>query len=353
MKKTSLFESNTSFQLESGEQLESLQVSFTTYGTFNPAKNNVVWICHALTANSEADQWWPNIVGENGYFNPKDHFIVCANVIGSNYGSTGPLIPLRNKRPLLDEFPFITIRDIVNAHEELRQFLGINKIHTIVGASLGGQQVLEWNILNPSLFENTIVIASNARHSAYGIAFNESQRLAIYNDPTYGNGNINGGRQGLVIARSIAMLSYRSYDGYGLGQTNPGNYRTFDFLASSYQLYQGQKLADRFNAYSYITLSRAMDSHNVGRNRPSIDDALSQITAKSLIIGIETDLLFPVSEQRYLADTIGNSSFHVINSEFGHDGFLIEHKQLAETFDNFYAGNIKSHKPTILKLKYN
>lgn len=352
MKKTSTFESHAPFQLESGEQLESLQVTFTTYGTFDPEKNNVVWICHALTANSEADQWWPNIVGENGYFNPEDHFIVCANVIGSNYGSSGPLTPLRNKRPLLNEFPFITIRDIVNAHEELRKFLGINKIHTIVGASLGGQQVLEWNILNPSLFENTIVIASNARHSAYGIAFNESQRLAILNDPTYGNGNLNGGRQGLIVARSIAMLSYRSYDGYALGQTNPGNYRTFDFLASSYQLYQGQKLADRFNAYSYITLSKAMDSHNVGRNRASIDDALRQITAKSLIIGIETDLLFPVSEQRYLADVIEDSSFHVIKSEFGHDGFLIEHKQLAETFDNFYADKLKTHKPTILKLKY-
>lgn len=353
MKITSTFVTHSSFQLESGEQLENLQVSFTTYGTYNPAKNNVVWICHALTANSEVDQWWSNVVGETGYFNPEEHFIVCANIIGSAYGSTGPLVPLRNKRPLLDEFPFITIRDMVNAHEELRKFLGINKIHTVIGASLGGQQVLEWTILNPSLFDNAIVIASNARHSAYGIAFNESQRLAIFNDPTFGNGNISGGRQGLIIARSIAMLSYRSHEGYALGQTNPGNYRTEDFLASSYQVYQGQKLADRFNAYSYVTLSKAMDSHNIGRNRPSIEAALAQITAKTLVIGIESDLLFPISEQQFLADNIHQASFQTIKSEFGHDGFLIEHEQLAEIFTNFFLNRIQSFKPTVLKLNYN
>lgn len=353
MKTTSIFETHSAFQLESGDKLESLQVAFTTYGTYDPSKNNIIWICHALTANSEVDEWWSNIVGEKGYFNPSDYFIVCANVIGSTYGTTGPLTPLRNKRPLLDEFPFITIRDMVNVHEELRKFLGINKIHTVIGASLGGQQALEWNILNPSLFENTIVIASNARHSAYGIAFNESQRLAIINDPSYGNGQLNGGRQGLIIARSIAMLSYRSYDGYGLGQTNPGNYRTDDFLASSYQAYQGKKLADRFNAYSYITLSRAMDSHNVGRNRESIESALSQISSKTLIIGIESDLLFPLSEQKYLADNIENSKYTTINSDFGHDGFLIEHEQLTEIFNDFFSNNIKSHKPTLLKLNYN
>lgn len=344
---------NAPFELENGELLENLTIQFHTFGTFQSKKNNVIWVCHALTANSDVFDWWPQLFGINGYFNPDEHFIVCANVLGSAYGTTGPLTPLKNRRPLLDHFPFISIKDMVNAHEVLRKHLKIEKIHTIIGASLGGQQVLEWNIQFPELFDHTILIATNARHSAYGIAFNESQRLALYTDPTFGDGTLNGGRAGLIAARSIAMLSYRSYEGYELGQTNPGNYRTNDFLASSYQRYQGQKLADRFNAYSYLTLSKAMDSHNIGRGKNSIEEALSLISAKTLVIGITSDALFPVSEQQFLANNLSNAVFVEIDSKFGHDGFLIETDQLISIFQDFFSQRLKVVKPTVFKLNYN
>lgn len=348
-----LYTSNAPFLLENGEQLENLTIAFHTYGTYNENTNNVIWVCHALTANSDVFDWWPTVFGDDGFFNPEEHFIVCANVIGSHYGSTGPLTPLKNKRPLLDYFPFLSIKDLANAHEELRKFLKIEQIHTLIGASLGGQQALEWSITEPSVFEHLILIATNARHSAYGIAFNESQRLAIYNDPTYGDGNLDGGRQGLITARSIALLSYRSYEGYNLGQTNPGNYRTNQYLASSYQHYQGQKLANRFNAYSYVTLSKAMDSHNVGRGKSGVSEALKIIKAKTLVIGITSDGLFPVAEQQFLADEIRNSHFVEIDSKFGHDGFLIEAKKLIEVFFDFYSNRLKQQHNTLLKLNLN
>lgn len=321
--------------MESGEQIENLQIGFHIYGKLNPAKDNVVWVCHALTANSDVFSWWEGLFGEEKLFNPEEHFIVCINSLGSCYGTTGPKSPALNRRPLLDEFPFITTRDMARINEELRFILGIEKISLLIGASLGGQQALEWAIASSEVHERVCLIATNARHSAFGIAFNESQRLAIFSDSTYGNGRIEGGRQGLIAARSIALLSYRTYQSYVKTQTNPGNHITDEFLASSYQNYQGQKLADRFCAYSYVTLSRAMDAHNVGRKRESIEAALGTISAKVLVVGITTDQLFPTEEQIFLAKHIGNASYAEIQSEYGHDGFLIETDQIEKLFKQF------------------
>lgn len=338
-----------SFELENGDKIEQLTVAYHTYGTFDPSKNNVIWVCHALTANSDVFDWWRGVFGEDDLFNPEDHFIVCANILGSHYGTSGPLNTENENGPLLDLFPFVTTRDMARVHDLLRRELKIEKINTLIGASLGGQQALEWSIEQPQLFDNLILIATNARHSAYGIAFNETQRLAIFADQTFGNGNVNGGRYGLITARSIAMLSYRSYDGYAKTQTNPGNHITEEFLAASYQRYQGEKLANRFNAYSYVTLSRAMDAHNIGRKRPSIEIALQQIKARTLLIGIESDLLFPVKEQEYLAEWIPRSYFGKIDSDFGHDGFLVENKQLTDLISDFLYNDFKQNRPTIFK----
>lgn len=337
------------FELESGEQIDQLKIAYHTYGTFDPKKNNVIWVCHALTANSDVFNWWNGVFGQDDLFNPEEHFIVCANILGSHYGTSGPLNTENENGPLLDLFPFITTRDMSRAHEVLRKQLKIEKINTLIGASLGGQQALEWSVEQPQLFDNLILIATNARHSAYGIAFNETQRLAILADQTFGNGNVNGGRYGLITARSIAMLSYRSYDGYAKTQTNPGNHITDEFLAASYQRYQGEKLANRFNAYSYVVLSKAMDAHNIGRKRPSIEIALQQIKARTLLIGIESDLLFPVKEQEYLADWIPNAYFGKIDSDFGHDGFLVENKQLTDLIADFLLNDFRQHRPTIFK----
>jgi homoserine O-acetyltransferase len=330
------------FQLENGFILRNIEVAYHTFGVLSPKKSNVIWICHALTANSNPYEWWPNVCGESGFFNDQEHFIVCANILGSCYGTTGPLSEDEHGDKYYDYFPFITTRDMARLHDKLREYLQISKIYALVGASLGGQQALEWSIENSSVFENLILIATNAKHSPFGIAFNESQRLAIKSDSTYGKKDINAGQVGLIAARSIALLSYRSYDGYLLSQYEDNDEVLMNYKASSYQNYQGFKLAKRFNAYSYVLLSHAMDSHNVGRKRNGLEKALSRISAKTLIIGITSDSLFPLREQMQLWSYIPNSQIKTIASIFGHDGFLIEHDALVAHFRNFLCPELKS-----------
>lgn len=337
------------FRLESGKIIENITIGFHTFGTLNKEKNNVVWVCHALTANSDVTEWWSGLFGPGKRFDPDKYFIVCVNALGSCYGTTGPATPQINQRPLLDKFPEVTTRDLAKVNELLRSILGIESIYALIGASLGGQQALEWSILNPEVFDHLFLIATNARHSAYGVAFNESQRLAIYADGTYGNGDPKGGRNGLIAARSVALLSYRSYAAYVKTQTDESIDQTNDFKASSYQRYQGKKLANRFNAYSYVSLSKTMDSHNVGRGRKSIDAALECITAKTLVIGITSDNLFPTCEQKYLATLIPKAEYIEIESEYGHDGFLIETSKLDRIFTDFLFNGFKNYKPTVFK----
>lgn len=324
------------FQLENGQQLPGITIAYHTFGKLNPEKSNCVWVCHALTANSNVFDWWAGLFGADCLFNPQDYFIVCANNLGSCYGSTGPLSTDKTtQQPHYGYFPHITIRDMTRAHDLLRQHLGVDSIHVGIGGSQGAQQILEWNIQQPSLFKNSVIIAGNARHSAWGIAFNESQRLAIKADRTYYSNSENGGEKGLAAARSVALLSYRNYDAYGQTQTESDSAKVNDFSASSYQRYQGQKLIQRFNAYSYVTLLNAMDSHHLGRNRASVEAALSSITARCLVIGINSDLLFPPQEQLFLARHIENSRARIIDSSYGHDGFLLETKQLSTLISHF------------------
>lgn len=337
------------FITEGLEEIKNFKISYHTYGNFVSGKSKVVWACHALTGNSDVFDWWKGIFGENELFNPEDHFIVCANVLGSCYGTTGPENLDGHGFPLLNNFPLVTPRDMAKVHEILRNHLGITKINTLIGASLGGQQALEWSILEPEIIENLILIATNAKHSAYGIAFNESQRLAIYGDSTYGKGSIDDAKNGLAVARSIAMLSYRSYSGYDRTQSEDSDEVVENFKASSYQSYQGVKLANRFNAYTYVTLSKAMDSHNVGRGRESIHSALAGIKAKTLVIGIDSDILFPVSEQELLRDSIPFAKFATISSDYGHDGFLVENEQLIAIIRDFLFNQFKNHSPTTFK----
>ena len=341
MESVKLYRCNEAFTLENGYILDHVDIAYHTYGSLNSNKDNVIWVCHALTANSDVFDWWKGVFGENDLFNPEDHYIICANILGSHYGTTGPLNYPDSENPLINHFPQFTTRDIARIHNLLRLELGIDRIHVLMGASLGGQQAMEWAIEQAELIDKLVLIATNARHSAYGIAFNETQRQAIFTDPTYGNGTKEGGLSGLKTARAIAMLSYRSYDGYLKTQTSLNNHLTDDFPAASYQRYQGQKLANRFNAYSYVLLSKAMDSHNVGRNRTSIENALAMVDAKTLVIGIDSDLLFPVKEQAFLAEWIPDAQLTRIDSDFGHDGFLVEHKQLTELLSDFINNSDK------------
>lgn len=330
------FKYNKKFQLESGKTLPEFQLGFTTLGKLNAAKDNVIWITHALTANSNPEEWWNGLIGKGKFFNPEQHFIVCANVLGSPYGSTNPLsVNPKTGNKYYHNFPEITIRDIVATLDLLRQYLGITKINTLLGGSLGGQQAVEWAIQQPTVFENLFLIATNAQHSPWGIAFNESQRLAIKADRTWFSYSDDAGLKGLKAARAIALLSYRSYNTYQLSQEDLEE-KTDDFNASSYQNYQGEKLVNRFNAFSYWQLSKVMDGHNVGRNRGGIVQALNLVKAKTLVVAISSDVLFPVSESETLHQNIKNSEFEIIDSIYGHDGFLIETQQLATLFENFY-----------------
>lgn len=324
-----------SFPLESGVVFSGIDISYTTHGTLNRERDNVVWVFHALTGNAQPDVWWPGIFGQGAFFDPEEYFIVCANVLGSCYGTTGPLnVDPSTGKPYLNEFPLVTVKDMVAAHQLLRQKLGIEKIRIGIGGSLGGQQLLEWAAEEPDRFEKIIPIATNARHSAWGIAFNEAQRMAITADKTFYDGSVTGGRQGLEAARAIAMLSYRTQQIYDQKQTDQEG-AIDNFKSSTYQRYQGIKLSKRFNAHSYYTLSKAMDSHNIGRGRGSVIKALQNIKSKALVIGIISDLLFPLAEQELVAENIHGGQLATIESIYGHDGFLTETDQLKQILISF------------------
>ncbi len=316
--KTETYIYNKEFAFESGETLPGITIAYNTYGKLNPEGNNVIYVCHALTANSDVQDWWPDMVGEGLIFDTSKYFIVCANVLGSCYGTSGPTHINQSKGLAYGRaFPCTTIRDIVKAHRLLATHLGIKRIELICGGSLGGQQALEWSIEYPAFINKLFLIATNARHSAWGIAFNEAQRMAI-----------EAGRKGLEAARAIAMLSYRNYNMYNETQTDEDD-RTDHFSAARYQRYQGEKLQKRFDTDSYYILSKAMDSHNVGRGRISVKDALKKVEAQTLAVGISSDLLFPPVEQKFIANNIPNATYVEIDSRYGHDGFLIETKAIS------------------------
>ena len=352
---TKLYTHPTPFTLESGARLSQYHLAYSTHGVLNAAKDNVVWVFHALTANSNPAEWWPGLVGEKKLFDPSDYFIVCANMPGGCYGSIGPLdIDPGTNEPFFHSFPFFTPRDMIRAYQPLKDFLGIDKIRIGIGGSMGGQQLLEWAIEEPGLFEFIFPIATNAQHSPWGIAFNTSQRMAIEADNTWLQKNERAGAEGMKAARAMALLSYRHYDTYLKSQPRSDHFPFGDGEgwngAASYQRYQGEKLARRFNAFSYYTLSQSMDAHNVGRQRGSLQEALRAIRAKTLVIGIDTDILFPLSEQQFLASAIDSASYKTIHSNYGHDGFLLESEAIGNLISEFInKEKTANHKFAVIK----
>lgn len=335
-----VFKYDQSFVLESGESLEGLEIAYHTFGELNAAKDNVVWVCHNLTASSDVKDWWSILVGPGRVINPAEKFVVCANILGSCYGTSGPLSTNpKTGKPYYSDFPDFTLRDMSKAHALLRQHLGIEKISLGLSGSMGGYQLLEWALLEPAVFEQLILIATAPRESAWGIAIHTTQRKAIENDLTWRDHNENAGREGLITARGIGMLTYRTYDTFVRTQTDPDSSKIKDHKVSSYIQYQGEKLANRFNAYAYWQLTNAMDSHHIGRGRESVEAALQSIKSRSLVIGISSDLLHPVEEQKALAEGLANASYAEIDSPYGHDGFLIEEAQLNRIISDFLANN--------------
>lgn len=342
LKSDSIFHNASEFGLESGGVLPGFQLKYTTVGQLNKERSNVIWICHALTGSSDFTDWWKDLFTEGTPFDPRDYFIICANALGGCYGSTGPLsINPQTGKPFYHAFPAITNRDIVKSFDLLRQHLGISKIHTLLGGSLGGQQVLEWAIQDPRVFDRIIPIATNAFHSPWGIAFNEAQRMAIEADTSWKEDDARAGIEGLKAARAMGMISFRTYDTFLQTQSEKTLDKTDDYRAASYQRYQGQKLANRFNAFTYWVLTKAMDSHHVGRGRTSAEAALKKIKARTLVIGIDSDLLFPVREQEYLAKYIPGATWDTLSSLHGHDGFLVEFDQFKSTVRKFLKSEFK------------
>lgn len=363
----SVIDQNSPFKLESGKELRQVELAFTTYGKLNSEGTNAVLVCHALSGDSHVageldltDElinkvpfykamknkqpgWWNSLIGKGKPLDTEKYFVICSNILGSCYGSTGPasLNPETGNIYAMN-FPQVTVRDIVRSQKRLLDKLGVKKLKTIIGGSLGGMQALEWSIIYPEMVESIIPIATSAKHSAWAIGFNHIGRSAIMNDPDWRNGNYNGTKlNGLSIARMIGMISYRTQPSFEerFGRYRFNNNDYFDdknlFQSESYLNYQGEKLVNRFDPNSYIIISRILDLHDVSYNRGSIEDVLGSIKATALCVGIDTDILYPPEEQKNIQQHIPNSVYAEIKSKHGHDGFLIEFDQMKEIILKF------------------
>ncbi len=325
------------FELELGGKIENLTIAYDTYGTLAEGGGNAVWVCHALTANSDVADWWPHTVEKGAFLDPEKCFTVCANIIGSCYGTTGPLsVNPATGKPYYGDFPRLTIRDMARAHSLLADHLGLRRIHALVGSSVGGFQAVEWIAAEPRRFGRLVLIATDVKASPWSIAIDETQRMAIKADATWGEPSAEAGAAGLAAARAIGLLSYRGGEGYNLTQQDPeSDTLPDDHRACTYQRHQGDKLVKRFNAYSYMTILDAFDTHDVGRGRGGVDAALRRICCPTMVVGLTTDIIFTPAEQREIARRIPGAVYREISSPLGHDGFLVEHGQLNAILNDF------------------
>ncbi len=325
------------FELELGGKIENLTIAYDTYGTLAEGGGNAVWVCHALTANSDVADWWPHTVEQGAFLDPEKCFTVCANIIGSCYGTTGPLsVNPATGKPYYGDFPRLTIRDMARAHSLLADHLGLRRIHALVGSSVGGFQAVEWIAAEPRRFGRLVLIATDVKASPWSIAIDETQRMAIKADATWGKPTAEAGAAGLAAARAIGLLSYRGGEGYNLTQQDPeSDTLPDDHRACTYQRHQGDKLVKRFNAYSYMTILDAFDTHDVGRGRGGVDAALRRICCPTMVVGLTTDIIFTPVEQREIARRIPGAVYREISSPLGHDGFLVEHGQLNAILNDF------------------
>lgn len=316
-------------QLESGIILPQLTIGYHTFGTLSKTRDNAIWICHALTASSDVREWWGDLLGPGKLFDTDKYFIVCANMLGSCYGSTGPrsFNPKDNVSYGL-QFPAITMRDITKAHLLLLNHLNIDELVLLTGGSCGGHQCLEMAIAIPEQVNRLGLLVTSARETAWAIAIHEAGRMALTTDPSFRENYDRAGAAGLKTARGQAMLIYRTVQSYIDNQSDTDDTKIDSFKAASYISHQGTKLERRFYAHAYFYLLNALDSHNIGRGRSGIEAALQGISIPTTIIGIESDMLIPVSQQEFMAQHMPNAKLEVISSKYGHDGFLLETEQI-------------------------
>lgn len=348
--------------LESGTRLGPITLAYETYGSLNSSKSNAVMVCHALSGNShaagiysDADDkpgWWENMVGPGKGIDTDRYFVICCNMIGSCYGSTGPgsANPATGRAYALD-FPLFTIRDVVKTQKFLLDFLGIDKLLCLIGGSIGGMQGIEWAMTYPDRVQSVIPIASTCKRSALSIGLSEAQRQAIMADPNWNSGRYyNGPRpeKGLALARMIGHISYLSEDsmhrkfGRRLHENHAFKYDfTTDFEVESYLHHQGKKFVERFDANSYLYLTKASDYFDPGEQKGggSLVKAFSPVSAKFLVISFSSDWLYPTSQSKEMVQAMKKAgvdvSFCEIQADFGHDSFLLAHEQLTRLISGF------------------
>lgn len=332
------------FAFEAGGRLDGVRI---VYHTSRVRQGRVIWICHALTANSDPEDWWPEMVGPGRFFDPERDFVVCVNMLASPYGSSGPAsVDPATGRPYFFDFPAVTVRDMVAAMAAVRRALALDRVDLLVGSSIGGFQAVEWAVTEPGLFDRAVFIATSPRVSPYLSAGIETQRMALEADPSFCRAeDLSGGAAGLRCARAQALISYRSFEGYALTQAESDEDTLFASRAASYERYQGEKLVRRgFDAYSYYYLCNAVDSHNVGRGRGGVAAALGRIRAEVTVASIDSDGIFPPHEIETWARLIPGAVYKRLYSAFGHDGFLLETQQLKEILQPCHASTeIRRH----------
>lgn len=337
-------------RLASGESLSPVDVAYETYGTLSEKRDNAIFICHALTGDahvagwhtgSKKPGWWDSLIGPGKTVDTDHYFVICANVLGGCQGTTGPgsVNPETGKNYGLD-FPFLTVADIVDVHSELVSSFGIEKLVAVIGGSLGGMQALQWAARRSEQVASIVVLASAHNLSAQGIAFNAVGRRAIYADPLFKNGlyaEDNPPRFGLALARMIAHITYLSEDsielkfGRRLQDSDEFAYdmlKETEFQIESYLHHQGKRFVQRFDANSYLYLTRAMDYFTLGSNRDELADQFADSSTRFLVASYTTDWLFPSSQSRELVTALLQARQHVtyeeLKSPYGHDSFLLE-----------------------------
>lgn len=332
---------------EDGTVLHDVPVAYHTWGQLNEAGDNVVVVCHSLTSNTDAATWWKGFIGPGCALDTEHYFVICANAIGSPYGTVSPVtINPATGKPYGVDFPRVTIRDTVALHKQLLDRLGVRQIAFAIGGSMGGMQVLEWAFYG-DFVRALVPIGVGGRHSAWCIGWSEAQRQAIYADPRWQGGRYDPADPpsgGLAAARMMAMISYRSFTSFQerFGRTRLDGEASL-FNVESYLQYQGDKLVRRFDANCYVLLTYQMDTHDVSRGRGTYETILAGIEQPALVVGIDSDILYPLDEQRELARILPNAALAVLEAPHGHDAFLIELDTLSEIIRSWRLTTIDPH----------
>lgn len=351
------------FALEFGGQLDAVTIAYETWGELDVTASNAVLVCHALTGDAHAagesgpgqptEGWWDDLIGPGRPLDTNRYYVVCMNVLGGCQGSTGPASPAADGRPWGSRFPVVSIRDVVRSQAMVADQLGVWRWTAVVGGSMGGMQALEWAAMFPDRVAGLVSIASAAEAAPMQIGWSETGRLAIAQDPRWRGGDYydaadgDGPHDGLMLARRIAHLHYRTDISLEqrFGRTTVESLDKPDhwdrFQVESYLDYQGQKLARRFDANSYLVLNKMMDLHDVGRGRGGLANGLARVTCPSLVVSIDSDLTYPPRQQLQLAELLADGgadvTFETLESDHGHDGFLLEYDQLGPIVDTFVA----------------